>query len=150
MASGLPNIDVDPRRLEQAVSNLLNNALHFTSPGGQVALSAARRSKQVHIAIEDDGVGIAREDQRRILEPFEKVGNDSRSSGLGLRLPMVKALVELHGGRLILRSHVNRGTRVTMVFPAAGKSGKRPAPTKPPSKRRRIHGKARKSGANRG
>ncbi len=117
IADGLPGIHADRRRLRQAVFNLLNNAVKFTPPNGHITVMAARRDNCMDISVEDNGIGIPREDQKRIFEKFERGGNDPHPSGFGLGLPLVKALAELHGGLLTLESKLDQGTKITMTLP---------------------------------
>ncbi len=116
IADELPPIHADRRRLRQALFNLLNNAVKFTPAQGHIILMAAHRENCVDISVQDNGVGIPEEDQKRILDKFEK-GNDPHTHGLGLGLSLVKALAELHGGILTLESNPNQGTKITMTLP---------------------------------
>jgi signal transduction histidine kinase len=77
-------------------------------------------------AIEDQGIGIPREEQARIFQPFETRPHGSGHRGAGLGLSIVKSLVELHGGNLTLDSEPGRGTRVTVRFPLVGVAVARP------------------------
>ncbi|GIX17461.1 MAG: hypothetical protein KatS3mg119_1647 [Rhodothalassiaceae bacterium] len=113
--------EADERALRQILINLVGNAVKFTPAGGRVTVSAARREDEVEIVVADTGEGIAPEDLERVLEPFVQ-GEDAmnrRHGGTGLGLPLVKRLVELHGGRLHLESARGRGTRASFTLPAA-------------------------------
>ena len=103
----------DERRLKQAVFNLVSNALKFTPGGGSVTLAARREGDRVALVVSDTGVGVAEQDQERIFEKFERGGSQSRQSGAGLGLSLVKSLIELHGGVVELKSNPGRGTTVT-------------------------------------
>ena len=103
----------DERRLKQAVFNLVSNALKFTPTGGSVTLAARREGDRVALVVSDTGVGVAEQDQERIFEKFERGGSQSRQSGAGLGLSLVKSLIELHGGVVELRSNPGLGTTVT-------------------------------------
>lgn len=103
------------------IVNLLSNAIKFTHPGGRVELSAQRmKDGSVAVAIADTGIGMSDDQVAVALEPFGRVENaaikDPTGSGLGL--PIVKNLVEAHGGRLQIRSQLKRGTIARLVFPA--------------------------------
>src|SRR5204863_3122393 len=105
----LPHLQADRRMVKQMLLNLLSNAVTFTPDGGSVTMTAgATPDRQVAIAVRDSGIGIARADLDRIMEPFQIVENpQSRSyQGIGLGLPLARPLIELHGGSLTLRSEI--------------------------------------------
>lgn len=112
---------VDPPRLERAVQNLLGNAQKFGHDGGTITLSLRAAGGEATLAVADDGPGIAPEDLERIFEryyrPTQRGGQGTPGSGLGL--PIVKALVELHGGRVWVASEPNRGSTFAMALPIA-------------------------------
>jgi signal transduction histidine kinase len=103
----------DERRLKQALFNLISNALKFTPPGGTVTLAARRTTDRVALIVADTGVGVAREDQARIFEKFERGSPNARQSGPGLGLSLVKSFIELHGGTVEMESRPGSGTTVT-------------------------------------
>jgi signal transduction histidine kinase len=111
-------LNADPRRLKQALYNLVSNALKFTPPGGRITLSAARADDTVRLAVADNGIGIAPEHQARVFEKFARVDLGRREGGVGLGLSLVKSLVELHGGTVELESAPETGTRITCRLPA--------------------------------
>ncbi len=106
-------IVADERRLKQALFNLISNALKFTPTGGTISLKARRHGDEVALIVADTGVGVAREDQARIFDKFERGNPQARQSGPGLGLSLVKSFIELHGGRVELDSRPNIGTTVT-------------------------------------
>ena len=120
-APDLPLLRADPVKLRQIILNLLSNAIKFTPPGGHVTVGARTDSLQaVLITVADTGIGMDRADLPRVVEPYVQLESAfvrSRQSGLGLGLPIVKRLVELHGGTLALDSELGRGTTVTIAFP---------------------------------
>jgi PAS domain S-box-containing protein len=118
----MPSLYVDPRRLSQALGNLLANALKFTPAGGTVRFVARpQHDGGVHLAVEDTGIGMAQETIAAALEPFRQLDGSlaRRFEGAGLGLSIAKALAELHGGHLGIRSAVGEGTVVTIALPAA-------------------------------
>jgi signal transduction histidine kinase/DNA-binding response OmpR family regulator len=117
-----PTIDVieaDERKIKQAVFNLLSNAVKFTPDGGQVGMKAGFAEGEVRITVWDTGIGIAAEDQERIFEEFQQVGEmyAEKREGTGLGLALTKKFVELHGGRLWVESEVGHGSRFTFTLP---------------------------------
>ena len=95
-------VDGDPVRLEQIVSNLLHNAIKYTPPGGRISLSVGEMGGEAVIRVSDSGVGIPADMLPRIFDLFTQVESSIPRSqgGLGLGLPLVQSLVELHGGRV--------------------------------------------------
>jgi signal transduction histidine kinase len=110
-------IEGDERRLRQVLFNLISNALKFTPKTGIISISAKRGDGEIGITIADTGIGIPREDQKRIFEKFERGRSRGEQSGPGLGLPLVKSFVELHGGRIELESEAGQGTAVTCWLP---------------------------------
>jgi two-component system cell cycle sensor histidine kinase PleC len=110
----------DPLRMRQILINLLSNAIKFTPAGGRVEVAAARGADgSLRISIIDSGIGMSHEEIATALEPYGQVRNDFTRTrdGTGLGLPLVKALVDMHGGRLEIESVVGKGTTVTVVMP---------------------------------
>lgn len=111
----------DARKLKQALINLVSNAIEFTPDGGSVDVEAGvEPGGELVISVRDTGVGMAADDIPTAMAPFGQVQSSltRRSRGTGLGLPMVQALVELHGGVLTLASVPGSGTTVAMRFPA--------------------------------
>ena len=116
----LPRLLADRQRLTQILLNLLSNALKFSQAGGEARVEAlVDPDDGFVIKVIDTGVGIAAKDMPRILERFSQAdsGLTRRYQGAGLGLPIVKALVELHGGALELESEEGRGTVALVSFP---------------------------------
>jgi CheY-like chemotaxis protein len=130
-------IEVDPARLEQVLTNLLNNAAKYTEPRGTIAVGAARVADDVVIRVRDNGIGIAPELLPRIFELFvQSEMSASRShGGLGIGLALVERLVRLHGGSVSAASAgTGKGSefavRLPLYRPGAGPP--RPAETARP------------------
>jgi PAS domain S-box-containing protein len=126
---GLPDAEVDPARFAQALGNILANALKFTPKDSEAGVSLRVRQGAdggLVFTVGDRGIGMAAEAIEAALEPFRQIDNSlsRRFEGAGLGLPIAKALVELHGGRLAIESAVGYGTRVTIVLPPRPKAGK--------------------------
>jgi len=112
-------IEADRRSLKQVFLNLLSNAVKFTRDSGRVDVHLSRRNGQVKIAIKDTGIGIAETDITKLGRPFEQVENQFSKShqGSGLGLAISRALIELHGGTLQIKSREGQGTTVTCILP---------------------------------
>ena len=113
-------VDGDPVRLEQIVSNLLHNAIKYTPPGGRIGISVGEVRGEAVIRVSDSGVGIPLEMLPRIFELFTQVESSIPRSqgGLGLGLPLVRILVELHGGRVSATSPgPGGGSELTVRLP---------------------------------
>jgi two-component system cell cycle sensor histidine kinase PleC len=114
---------MDRRALRQVLLNLLSNAVKFTQPGGRVVVEArCDGSGDLVISVSDTGVGIAPQDLSKIVVPFGTLARNATLSraqeGTGLGLPLSKSLIELHGGKLEIKSEVGRGTTAVARFPA--------------------------------
>ena len=119
-AAGL-SLTADRRRTKQMIINLLSNAIKFTHAGGRVELAAQRMADgAIAITVADTGIGMSDDQIAVALEPFGRVESSAIKdpTGTGLGLPIVKNLIEAHGGRLQIRSQLKRGTLVRLVFPA--------------------------------
>ncbi len=113
----------DPQRIRQAVNNLLSNALKFTPPGGEVAVTLTHDDRIVTIAVRDTGEGIAPDVLGHIFEPFRQApaGTTEGATGLGLGLAIVRELVELHGGSVRAESEgLGRGATFIVELPMTG------------------------------
>jgi len=115
-------VSVDPPRLKQILYNLLSNAVKFTAPGGEISVRAVVDSTEAVISVRDSGVGIRPEDVDLIFEPFRQAkaaGSTPHPEGTGLGLPLVRELVELHGGRVWVVSTPGVGSSFSFSLPNA-------------------------------
>jgi PAS domain S-box-containing protein len=122
IADRLPDLRGDSRAIKQILLNLLSNAVKFTPARGKVALRAqVSEAGELELAVSDTGIGIAEDDAERIFEPFYQVDSDlsRRFEGTGLGLSLVKGLIEMHGGKVAVRSAPNQGTTFTVTLPTA-------------------------------
>ncbi|MDO9434885.1 ATP-binding protein [Hydrogenophaga sp.] len=122
-------VHADPARMVQIVTNLLNNAAKYTPDGGLIQLSARISASNVVVELEDNGLGIPREDQTRLFQLFTQLAHTGSKShgGLGIGLTIVKSLVELHGGTVNVRSEgLNRGSTFRVEMPLATASAASP------------------------
>jgi len=114
-----PTVYADENRLRQVVLNLLSNASKFTPEGGKITLRAREKASDLIVEVQDTGPGIAEENHQLLFEPYHRLeGDRERLSGLGLGLALCKTLVELHGGRIWLHSHLGEGSTFGFSVPA--------------------------------
>jgi signal transduction histidine kinase len=108
----------DERKVKQVLLNLLSNALKFTPEGGRIDVSAGVHDDVAEVSVLDTGVGIAPEDQDAVFEEFRQVGAaDKKAEGTGLGLALSRKFIELHGGRIWVKSQVGIGSTFTFTLP---------------------------------
>ena len=119
VAPDLPDIVADRRAVKQILINLLSNAIKFTQRGGKVLVTAETCDTTIVLRVEDTGVGIGEDDLRHVGDPFfqARTAYDRPHDGTGLGLSIVKGLVELHGGKLDIKSRIGSGTTVSVHLP---------------------------------
>ena len=115
----LPALVADPHLLTQAIENLISNAIKYSPPDTEVVASAKHDDDFVMISISDQGYGIPEEARDRIFEKFYRLHRDSSAGivGTGLGLPLVKEIVELHGGKIVVQSPAGAGATFTITLP---------------------------------
>jgi PAS domain S-box-containing protein len=114
-------LDADPVRLSQVLSNLLNNAAKYTPPGGEIELAARSDGSEVVVEVRDNGAGIPSEMLERVFDLFTQVspGTTRSAGGLGIGLTLVRRLVELHGGKVEAESPgPGQGSTFRVILPA--------------------------------
>jgi signal transduction histidine kinase len=119
--SPAPALFADERAVRQILFNLLSNAVRFTPEGGTIRVHAAAIAEGgAELVVSDTGAGIPRDQIARLTQPFEQIDNSYQRAhgGTGLGLPLVDALVRLHGGTLTIDSEICVGTRVSVRFPS--------------------------------
>ena len=118
MSDGLPPVSADVDRVQQVISNLVGNALKFTSAGGRIEISARPEIDELVFLIRDNGRGIAADQLQHV---FERYWQSSRTDkhGAGLGLPIAKGIVEAHGGRIWIESTLGIGTIAAFTLPFA-------------------------------
>jgi signal transduction histidine kinase len=119
----IPYVRGDPKRLDQILVNLLSNAIKYTPNLGSITI-AARRSEtanRVEISVADNGFGIPAHHLPHIFDPFSRIERDAiqHTVGTGLGLPIVKGLVEAHGGEIWVESEEGHGACFTFTLPIA-------------------------------
>jgi two-component system, NtrC family, sensor kinase len=116
--AGVGQIKGDERKIRQVVLNLLSNAIKFTPEGGRIEVAAVPKDGLVEVSVSDTGVGIAPEDQEKVFEEFRQVGTaDKKAEGTGLGLTLCRKFIELHGGRIWVKSQVGVGSTFTFMLP---------------------------------
>ena len=117
----LPAVHGDAVYLEIVIRNLLDNAIKYVNENGVILISAFRRDNNVYVEVEDNGVGIAKEDLSRIFERFYRVdkARSRQLGGTGLGLSIVKHIVLAHKGNVEVRSRVNQGSVFSVIFPVS-------------------------------
>src|SRR5436305_5822066 len=111
-------IHADERKVKQVLLNLLSNALKFTPEGGQIDVRARVHEGAVEISVMDTGVGIAPADQEAVFEEFRQVGTSSKKvEGTGLGLAISRKFIELHGGRIWVKSQPGIGSTFAFTLP---------------------------------
>jgi signal transduction histidine kinase len=108
---------IDPKLFETIVSNLLSNAIKYSPQGGEVRCDLTLEAETIRFAVQDQGIGIAEEDQRHLFEAFHRGINAMKIQGTGLGLSIVKQFVELHEGTIIVESKVQKGSAFTVCLP---------------------------------
>jgi PAS domain S-box-containing protein len=134
VAGGLPDVMGDRDRLNQVLTNLIGNAVHYTPEGGEIELRAYPVERAVRVDVRDTGIGIAPEDMGLIFERFYRADHPlvQETRGTGLGLSIVKMFVEMHGGRIWVESEPGRGSTFTFILPLPiaeeEEEARRPAP----------------------
>jgi signal transduction histidine kinase len=116
-----PIVEVDQRWIKQVFRNILENAIRYSPDGGLIVIRGEIRSADVVISIADQGIGISPEDLIPIFEKYFRVrsATDYHVAGTGLGLPVARAIVEAHGGRIWMESKLGEGSTVFFSLPKA-------------------------------
>ncbi len=118
----VPSLWADPRRIEQVLRNLFDNAVKFSPPGTQIALTVAVEKDHVAVSLSDQGMGIAKGDIPALFMPFHRVrqAEGREVKGVGLGLYISRSIVEAHGGALWVESQLGKGSTFHFSLPLAG------------------------------
>lgn len=124
LAPDLPPLAADPQKMQQALTNIVSNAIKYSSPGTPIVLSAAFGDVDgrpaVAIRVRDQGVGMTPAQQVQVFDAFYRADRESSVAGSGLGLTILKEIVDLHGGRIALTSTPGVGTEVTLFLTPDG------------------------------
>jgi two-component system, NtrC family, sensor kinase len=114
----LGEVRADERKIRQVVLNLLSNAIKFTPEGGLIELAAVPKDGCMEVSVSDTGIGIAPEDQEKVFEEFRQVGTaEKKAEGTGLGLTLCRKFIELHGGKIWVKSQLGAGSTFTFTIP---------------------------------
>jgi signal transduction histidine kinase len=113
--------DVDPNRIQQALANLLDNAVKYSPEQGHISIECSSSDDTVQVRIKDDGIGIPAREQPRIWERLYRGDKSRGHRGLGLGLSLVKAVIEAHGGRVTVQSAEGAGSEFSVSLPVGAK-----------------------------
>ncbi len=114
-------VKLDVEKMELAIKNLVDNAMHYTSSGGAVDIKLSRTDNKIDLEVKDTGVGIPAKQQERVFSRFFRATNvvKMETDGTGLGLFITKNIVEAHGGKITFKSQENKGTSFFISLPAA-------------------------------
>lgn len=110
-------VNVDSRRIRQALANLVDNAVKYTQRGGRITLNAIQNNGEAIISVSDTGSGIPSEELTKIWERLYRSGNSQSTKGIGLGLSLVRAIIQSHGGEVEVKSEINKGSIFTIHLP---------------------------------
>ena len=115
----VPDIIMDTDRIAQVVLNLLNNAIKFTYPGGSIDVDISCNQMNAHVRVKDTGIGIRKEDQEKLFQPFVQVDSTETRNfeGTGLGLSICKGIINNHGGKIWLESEFGKGSTFQFTIP---------------------------------
>jgi len=117
IAEELPEIRVDSDAISQALLNLLSNAVKYSDEQKHITVRAVMRGDEIVVEIEDKGVGIKKEEQKRIFDKFYRGNTVRQSGGSGLGLTLVKHIIEAHNGRVEVESEEGKGSKFSLIIP---------------------------------
>ncbi len=110
-------VGVDPQALDRICINLISNAIKFSPSGNYIYVTLMIDDENIKISVMDNGIGVSEEDQKKIFNRFDQGNGKSEHKGSGIGLDLVKSLVELHNGKVILKSKLGEGSTFTVVLP---------------------------------
>lgn len=128
IAPELDFIEADRNRIRQVLNNILNNAIKFSKPEGIVTINARKKGDTAEVSVSDTGIGIKEEDMGRLFKEFEQLdrGGSRQYGGTGLGLVISKKLIELHGGKVWVKSNYGEGTTFYFTLPIKAKDNLNP------------------------
>ncbi|MEK6692456.1 MAG: HAMP domain-containing sensor histidine kinase [Nitrospirota bacterium] len=115
LGNNIPKIPMDGFRIQQVLTNLLSNAIKFTNSGGRIGITLYKEKEDIIVKVSDTGEGIPKDALGRIFDKFHQLGD--KKTGTGLGLPIVKHIVEAHGGRIWAESEQGKGSIFYFTIP---------------------------------
>jgi len=116
----LPKIYVDNAQMQQVFSNIILNSIHATGEGGTIMIASRTHTNGVRVDISDTGVGISKENIKRVFDPFFTTKDVGEGTGLGLAISY--GIVQKHMGSINIESELGKGTRCVIILPCDGGS----------------------------
>jgi len=123
--SNLPEVAADGARVGQVLSNLVSNAIKFSTEGAKIVVSVREQDNSIVVGVSDNGRGIAREHLSRVFDRYWQA-EDTKHTGMGLGLSIAKGIVEAHGGKIWVDSELGKGSSVSFTLPLATLDTKHP------------------------
>ncbi len=108
--------DVDPEKMQQLISNLLNNAFKYSAETKSIIIRLFQKANQIYLEIEDEGIGIAEDQLTKIFEKFYRIDQKESISGTGLGLTVVKEIIEAHHGKIFVTSKMGKGSKFSIIL----------------------------------
>jgi two-component system sensor histidine kinase KdpD len=119
----LPAVWVDPVQMDQALTNIIENAVRHSPAGGDITVAVTGWQGGIHVRVADQGPGIPEEERRLVFEPFYRGHTDARRPGSGLGLAIARAVVTAHGGKIWVEGVIGAGTAVVIELPVGEPTG---------------------------
>ena len=111
-------IQVDKEQIARVLNNLLDNAIKYSPQGGSIWITARVKKNFIHVSVKDEGIGLTRWQVKKIFKRFFRVDTSNTAiEGLGLGLTIVKQTIELYGGKVRVKSKLNKGSTITFTLP---------------------------------
>ncbi|MFQ5753867.1 MAG: PAS domain-containing sensor histidine kinase, partial [bacterium] len=114
LSKGLREVLLDKGQIQQALYNIIINAMHATGEGGKISIRSWPKKKKILVSVKDNGTGISKEQLKKIFDLYYT----TKKNGTGLGLPVTKRIIEANGGQIQLESKTEKGTKVTLMFPS--------------------------------
>ncbi len=117
-----PEVYADPDRIEEVLTNLVDNAIKYSPKGGRIAVAGRAGEGSVRVTVSDEGIGIPRREMGRVFERFRRGENAQvqKVRGMGLGLYICKSIIEAHGGKIEVSSEAGKGSQFTFTLPLGG------------------------------